>query len=166
VTGGPEFVLERLREDHAPALLDFELVNRAWFARSIPDRGDAYFAGFDARHAALLAEQATGLCHFHVLADTAGAIVGRFNLVDVADGSAELGFRMAQRSTGRGLAKLGVRRICEVARDDYGLRRLIARARPENAGSLGVLRATGFQVTDSGDDFVRHECELRGERYA
>ena len=43
------FVLERLRADHAPALLEFEVTNRAWFARSIPDRSDAYFAEFDER---------------------------------------------------------------------------------------------------------------------
>ncbi|MFG1955235.1 hypothetical protein [Micromonospora sp. NPDC048830] len=53
----------RLAEHHAPALLRFERENRAYFARSVPDRGDAYFAGFAARHAALLAEQAAGLCH-------------------------------------------------------------------------------------------------------
>ncbi|GIE31045.1 hypothetical protein Ait01nite_040900 [Actinoplanes italicus] len=159
--GDPEFALVRLHEDHAPALLEFEVANRAWFARSIPDRGDAYFAEFDARHAALLAEQATGLCHFHVLVDEAGAIVGRFNLVDVAEGGAELGFRMAERSTGRGLAKLGVRRICDAARDEYGLQWLNARARPWNTGSLGVLRSTGFRVVRADDDFVQHVRELR-----
>jgi ribosomal-protein-alanine N-acetyltransferase len=158
------FVLERLRADHAPALLEFEVTNRAWFARSIPDRSDAYFAEFNERHAALLAEQATGVCHFHVLADETGAIVGRFNLVDVADGSAELGFRMAERMTGRGLAKLGVRRVCAAARDDYGLRRLTARARPWNAGSLGVLRGTGFVEAGRDDDFVQHVRDLRTER--
>ncbi|MEU4623946.1 GNAT family N-acetyltransferase [Actinoplanes sp. NPDC023801] len=166
MTGEPEVVLERLRPGHAPALLEFELVNRAWFARSIPDRGDHYFAEFDDRHAALLAEQATGACHFHVLADETGAIVGRFNLVDVRDGSAELGFRMAERAAGRGLAKRGVRRVCDVARDEYGLQRLTARASPHNAGSLGVLRATGFVVAGTGalatgDEFVRHVRELR-----
>ncbi|MGO4759286.1 GNAT family N-acetyltransferase, partial [Streptomyces sp. 2MCAF27] len=38
--------LERLRADHAPALLAFERENRAYFARSIPDRGDSYFTEF------------------------------------------------------------------------------------------------------------------------
>jgi len=82
--------LQRLAEQHAPALLRFEQDNRAFFARSVPDRGDAYFAEFDIRHAHLLAEQAAGQHHFHVLVDDDGAVLGRFNLVDVADGSAEL----------------------------------------------------------------------------
>lgn len=52
--------MERLRADHASALLAFELENRAYFAASIPDRGDEYFASFPARHEALLVEQEAG----------------------------------------------------------------------------------------------------------
>ena len=52
----PELQLVRL--DHAPALLAFERENRAYFAAVIPDRGDEYFAEFDARHAQLLESQA------------------------------------------------------------------------------------------------------------
>ncbi|MEV1331760.1 hypothetical protein AB0J20_19555 [Micromonospora costi] len=76
-------------------MLDFERQNRAFFARSVPDRGDDYFAGFAARHAELLANQAAGLDHFHVLVDEDGAVLGRFNLVDVHDGASA-----ALRNTG------------------------------------------------------------------
>ena len=156
--------LQRLDDSHAAALLDFERENRAYFARTISDRGDDYFATFPARHAALLREQATGRCHFHVMVDEGGAVLGRFNLVDVADGGAELGFRMAERAAGRGLAKEGVRLVCERAREDYGLRRLIARAAPTNHASLAVLRATGFvpvgEAELDGRPFVRHVREL------
>ncbi|MEU8295934.1 GNAT family N-acetyltransferase [Micromonospora sp. NPDC048909] len=156
--------LQRLDARHAPALLRFERENRAFFARSVPDRGDDYFTGFAARHAALLAEQSAGLIHFHVLVDDDGAVLGRFNLVDVADGGAELGFRVAERATGRGVATGGVRRVCELARDEYGLRRLVASAALENAGSLGVLRRTGFtpigDVVLDGRPGLRHLREL------
>ncbi|MER7889001.1 GNAT family N-acetyltransferase [Micromonospora sp. NPDC094482] len=156
--------LQRLDARHAPALLRFERENRAFFARSVPDRGDDYFTGFAARHAALLAEQSAGLIHFHVLVDDDGAVLGRFNLVDVADGGAELGFRVAERATGRGVATGGVRRVCDLARDEYGLRRLVASAALENAGSLGVLRRTGFtpigDVVLDGRPGLRHLREL------
>ena len=36
--------LKRLRAGHAPAVLAFELANRAYFAASISDRGDDFFA--------------------------------------------------------------------------------------------------------------------------
>src|SRR5947209_7544086 len=47
--------LQLVRLDHAPALLAFEWENRAYFAASIPDRGDEFFAEFDTRHAQMLA---------------------------------------------------------------------------------------------------------------
>ncbi|HMG64245.1 MAG TPA: hypothetical protein VK599_14960, partial [Streptosporangiaceae bacterium] len=59
--------IQRLRLDHAAALLTFEQENRAYFAASIPDRGDDYFTHFTAQHAALLHEQETGVCHYHVV---------------------------------------------------------------------------------------------------
>ncbi|MFI1194683.1 GNAT family N-acetyltransferase [Micromonospora sp. NPDC020750] len=156
--------LQRLDVQHAAALLRFERENRAYFARSVPDRGDDYFAGFAARHAGLLAEQAAGLCHFHVLVDGDGAVLGRFNLVDVADGGAELGFRVAERAAGRGVATDGVRRVVELARAGYGLRRLVASAALDNAGSLGVLRRTRFvpagEVLLDGRPGLRHVREL------
>lgn len=139
-------VLVRLRTDHAAAVLDFERRNRAWFAASVPDRGDAYFAHFGERHAALLAEQAAGTCHFHVLVDE-GRVVGRVNLVDVADGSADLGYRIAEEAAGRGLATAAVREVCALAAGDYGLTGLRAAAAEDNPASLAVLARTGFVRT-------------------
>ncbi|MEU9104942.1 GNAT family N-acetyltransferase [Streptomyces xanthophaeus] len=136
--------IELLRLDHAPALLDFEQKNRAYFAASVPDRGDGYFAGFDARHRALLAEQATGACFFHVLVGSTGEVLGRVNLVDVAQGSAELGYRIAEEAAGRGLATAAVREACALAASAYGLSTLRAETTLDNAASRAVLTRTGF----------------------
>ncbi|GIG59864.1 N-acetyltransferase [Longispora fulva] len=136
--------LQRLRADHVPALLGFERENRAYFAAAVPDRGDEYFAEFDARIAALLAEQATGGCHFHVLVAAEGTIVGRVNLVDVADGAAELGYRIAEHATGRGLARAAVAQICALAATGYGLDTLRAKTTVDNHASRAVLARTGF----------------------
>jgi [ribosomal protein S5]-alanine N-acetyltransferase len=157
--------LQRLGPRHAPALLRFETENRKWFALSVPDRGDSYFADFPARHAALLAEQDAGTCHFHVLVDETGTVLGRFNLVDVADGAAELGFRVAERVAGQGIATDGVRRTCALAATEYGLVKLIADAARDNPGSLGALRRNGFrptgEVTLAGAPGLRHVRTLR-----
>jgi [ribosomal protein S5]-alanine N-acetyltransferase len=139
-------VLERLRPDHAPALLTFEQENRAYFAVSIPDRGDDYFAHFEQRHRALLDEQDTGVCHFHLVVID-GEILGRVNLVDVADGSAELGFRIAEKAAGQGLATAAVREVSTLAAATYGLTSLRAAAAIVNAGSRKVLTRTGFVPT-------------------
>ncbi len=87
--------LQLVRLDHAPALLVFERENRAYFAASVPDRGDEFFAEFDTRHAQLLKLQAAGTDYFHLLVAERGEVVGRVNLIEVADRSAELGYRIA-----------------------------------------------------------------------
>ncbi|WP_406858955.1 GNAT family N-acetyltransferase [Streptomyces sp. HUAS MG47] len=143
--------LQRLRADHAPALLAFERENRAYFARSVPDRGDAYFAEFEARHRALLDEQETGGIHFHLLVAEDGEVLGRVNLIDVEDGSAELGYRIAEKAAGRGLATAAVRRLVELARTSYGLTRLTAETTLDNPGSLAVLTRIGFVPTGDRD---------------
>ncbi|MFE4640523.1 GNAT family N-acetyltransferase [Streptomyces sp. NPDC056730] len=136
-----------LRPDHSPALLAFERENRAYFAASIPDRGEEYFTRFEERHRMLLAEQEAGVCYFHVLIGAAGEVLGRVNLVDVADGAAELGYRIAERAAGRGLATSAVRAVCGLAADRYGLTALRAATTLDNAASRAVLTRAGFTVT-------------------
>src|SRR5690349_23467110 len=101
--------LTRLHEDHGPAVLAFERANRAYFAASVPDRGDDFFDRFTERFHALLAEQETGISAFHVLVTEEGEVLGRFNLMDIEDHTAELGYRVGQHVSGRGVATATVR---------------------------------------------------------
>jgi len=147
-------MIERLRPDHAPALLLFERENRAYFARSITDRGDDYFTHFTDRLQALLAEQTAGICHFHVITGESGEILGRINLVDVSDGEAELGFRIAEKAAGKGLATAAVREVLKLATESYGLTTIRAAAAITNIGSRTVLTRTGFKPTGEEVDLV------------
>lgn len=103
--------LKRLHAGHAPAVLAFELANRAYFAASVSDRGDEFYDRFTDRFSALLAEQEAGICAFYVLVGEDGSILGRFNLYDLKDGTAELGYRVAQQVAGRGVATTTVREL-------------------------------------------------------
>jgi ribosomal-protein-alanine N-acetyltransferase len=136
--------LQRLRADHAPAVLAFELANRAYFAASISDRGDEFFDQFTERHSALLAEQGAGIGAFYVLVAEDGSVLGRFNLVFAGDGTAELGYRVAQHVAGRGVATATVQDLCQVAAARHGLRTLRAATSRENAASQKVLAKAGF----------------------
>ena len=136
--------LERLGPGHAPAVLAFELANRAYFAASISDRGDDYFEQFAARHRALLAEQEAGICAFYLLVGDGGSVLGRFNLYDIEDGSADLGYRVAQQVAGRGVATAAVHELCRLAAERHGLRRLRAASAHDNAASRKVLTKNGF----------------------
>jgi [ribosomal protein S5]-alanine N-acetyltransferase len=143
--------VQRLRADHAAAVLAFELANRTYFAASISDRGDDFFDQFTERHSALLAEQEAGLGAFYVLVAEDGSVLGRFNLVFAGDGTAELGYRVAQHIAGRGVATATVRELCQLAADRHALRTLKAATTRENAASQKVLAKAGFVPAGPAD---------------
>ena len=136
--------LEQLQAGHAPAVLAFELDNRTYFAASISDRGDEFFDEFPDRYSALLAEQAAGTAAFYVLVAEDGSVLGRFNLYGLADGTAVLGYRVAQQAAGRGVATASVRELCQIAAARHGLRLLRAATSHDNAASQRVLAKAGF----------------------
>ncbi len=143
--------LKRLHARHASAVLAFELANRAYFAASIPDRGDDFFDQFTDRYNALLAEQEAGTCAFYVLVAEDGSVLGRFNLVDIEDHTAELGYRVARHVAGRGVATATVRDLCRLAAAQHGLRTLRAAAANQNAASQRVLTKAGFVPVGPAD---------------
>jgi len=138
--------LEQVTAAHRDAILEFEILNRDFFAAAIPDRGDDFFADYPARHADLLTLQAAGTDRFHVLVTEDGTIAGRFNLVRIDRGEAELGYRVGEAFAGHGVATETVGKVCELARTDYGLTRLRARTTDDNHGSTKVLLRNGFTV--------------------
>ncbi|MEY9846067.1 GNAT family N-acetyltransferase [Streptacidiphilus sp. MAP5-3] len=143
--------LKRLHADHAPAVLAFELANRAYFAASISDRGDEFFDQFAERYSASLAEQEAGIVAFYVLAAEDGSVLGRFNLYDVKDGTAVLGYRVAQHVSGRGVATAAVRELCRLAPARHGLRTLRAATSRSNVASQRVLTKAGFVPVGPAD---------------
>ncbi|QJT01977.1 GNAT family N-acetyltransferase [Streptomyces asoensis] len=143
--------LKRLHAGDAPAVLAFELANRAYFAASVSDRGDEFYDQFADRYSALLAEQEAGICAFYVLVAEDGSVLGRFNLYDLKDGTAELGYRVAQHVAGRGVATATVLELCRLAAARHGLRTLRAAAAHNNAASQKVLTKAGFVPVGPAD---------------
>lgn len=141
--------LQRLNAGHLEAVRAFEVENRAYFARSITDRGDEFYAAFSERYRDLLAEQETGECVFSVLVDHDGSIVGRFNLYDLDGGVARVGYRVAERVAGRGVATSALRELCRQAVADRGLTALTAETSDANVASRRVLEKVGFQPVAS-----------------
>jgi ribosomal-protein-alanine N-acetyltransferase len=156
--------LQRLRGDHSAAVRAFEVVNRAYFAESITDRGEEFFEHFSERYDASLAEQDAGMCFFHVLLDKDGTVVGRFNLYNVDGGAAEVGYRVAENVAGRGVATSTLRELRRLAAAQYGLETLKAATTNENIASQRVLEKAGFVsvgLTDvAGRPGILYECAL------
>ena len=143
--------LQRLNAGHAPAVLAFELANRAYFAASISDRGDDFFENYADQHSALLAEQESGAGAYYVLVAEDGSVLGRFNLYRFEKGSAELGYRVAQHAAGRGLATAAVRELCRLAPARHGLVALRAATSHDNTASQKVLTKAGFSPVGPAD---------------
>ncbi|HEX4428911.1 MAG TPA: GNAT family N-acetyltransferase [Frankiaceae bacterium] len=143
--------LKRLQAAHAAAVLAFELANRGYFAASIPDRGDEFFDQFADRFDALLAEQEAGIRACYVLVAEDGSVLGRFNLVDIGDRTAELGYRVAQHAAGKGVATSSVQELCRLAAAQHGLRSLRAAITRGNAASEKVLKKAGFVPAGPAD---------------
>ncbi|MGC4879067.1 GNAT family N-acetyltransferase [Micromonospora sp. DT43] len=138
--------LQQLTAAHLDAVLEFETVNREYFAAVIPDRGDGFFADYPARHTALLRMQAEGTDLFHLLLTDDGTVAGRVNLVCISDGEAEIGYRVGRDFAGRGLATEAVGRVCVLAGAVYGLKRLRAGTAVDNHTSRKVLLRNGFRL--------------------
>jgi ribosomal-protein-alanine N-acetyltransferase len=143
--------LQQLHADHAQAVLAFELANRAYFAASISDRGDDFYARFAERHNAMLAEQEAGVCAFYLLVAEDGSVLGRFNLYDVDDGTATLGYRVAQHVAGHGVATATVLELSRLAAARHGLHTLRAATTHTNTASRRVLTKAGFAEVGPAD---------------
>jgi ribosomal-protein-alanine N-acetyltransferase len=143
--------LKRLTAEDAPAVLAFELANRAYFAASVSDRGEEFFDQFTDRHGAMLAEQEAGLGAYYVLVAEDGSVLGRFNLYRLQDGTAELGYRVAQHVAGRGVATATVLELCRLAAARHGLCTLRAATSRANAASQKVLTKAGFVPVGPAD---------------
>ena len=161
------FELQRLRLDQEAAVLAFEQANRAYFAETINDRGDEFFATFAEQFHAMLTEQEDGLGFFHVLVDDGGTVVGRFNLYRVVDGTADVGYRIARQVSGRGVATAALQKLCRIAREDYGLRTLNAATSDANIASQRVLAKAGFIAVGPADvagrEGTRYELTLASD---
>jgi [ribosomal protein S5]-alanine N-acetyltransferase len=142
--------LQRLRADHSPAVLAFELANRAYFAAFISDRGDEFFDQFTDGYDALLAEQEAGISAFYLLVAEDGSVLGRFNLVGIENHTAEVGYRVAQHTAGHGVATATVRELCRAAAH-HGLRTLKAATTHQNVASQKVLTKAGFLPVGPAD---------------
>ena len=136
--------LRQLTADDAAAVLAFELANPRLLRPFDLRPGDAWFGHFTEQHGALLADQEAGGGAFFLLVAADGSVLGRFNLYAIADGTAELGYRMAESATRRGLATAAVGELCLVAGIRYELGSVRAATADANTASRRVLTRSGF----------------------
>lgn len=137
-------MIRELSLEHRDALFAFEVENREWFARTIPDRGDAFFEEFDDVLADRIAEQTSGGVRMFVILDEMSSVIGRLNFVDIDGDSAHLGYRLAETVSGQGRATDAVTLgLTEMAR--RGVTVVRAATTVSNVASMRVLEKCGFE---------------------
>ncbi len=137
--------LELLEEKHFPSLFEFEQSNREWFEQFVPPRPSSYdsYASFRDVTNRLIEEHEEGTGFFYVVVED-GEVIARANLIDVTDDECEVGYRVCQKSSGKGVASFAVAELIEVARDELDLSLLNAKAAINNPASMRVLEKAGF----------------------
>ncbi|MCA9538472.1 MAG: GNAT family N-acetyltransferase [Myxococcales bacterium] len=150
--------------DHdAPAAL------RLWGDARVMAHVEAPLADLDAAmrcvRAAQAAERDHGVCLWAVATRDDAAIIGACGLHRLDQQTLELAFHFVPTVWRRGYATEAARAVVTDAVEDPKLARIVAWARPENAGSLGVLRRLGF--TALGPDPTQDDelgFELRADQ--
>ncbi|MCM3714726.1 GNAT family N-acetyltransferase [Alkalihalobacillus oceani] len=152
-----DIILEILKQDDAKKLYEFELENRAYFEKMVPDRGEDYyhFDTYQIRHNALLEEQRKGQAIYYLIKDKNGLIIGRMNIVDI-DLSRQLGFigyRVGEAYTGKGIASRAVQLLLSII-DRQSITQISAKTTTDNIASQRVLEKNGFEyISTSNQEF-------------
>lgn len=156
-----EISLHLLSIMDAEPLLEFEAENRAFFEKSVPSRGHAYYTlrGFTESLQKLLVEQEKGFSSFYLIKNEAGKILGRINLVDIdkVNSIAEVGFRIGEDSIGKGV---GHQALTLLIKSDLSVKKISGKTTTVNKASMKLLEKNGFKQTGIGEE----EFELNGEK--
>jgi ribosomal-protein-alanine N-acetyltransferase len=146
---GERIMLRHLGADDAPALLAFMNENRAFLEQWEPAREEEFLT-LDAQAAdieAAAADVAADRRHaFGIFLES--ELVGRIALSQIFRGifqNAYLGYSIAERWNGQGLATEAVGVAMEFAFGELGLHRVQAAVMPRNIGSIRVLEKNGFR---------------------
>lgn len=137
--------LKPLCNDHFSELFQFEYDNREWFEQWVPPRPAEYhhYESFCTICQNLISDANTGTDAFY-LAYADDTLVGRFNLTDIHDRTADIGYRIAHAHIGKGYATEFTRQLIDIARA-ANLLQLNAQALQENSASTRILTRLGFR---------------------
>lgn len=152
--------LVELEDCHA--LLLFERQNKAWLEQHIPPRDDGFYSqqGVEEHIRELVLFHKAKLCYPMLIRNNEGEICGRINLnVSEADMSyAEVGYRIGEAYTGKGVASYALSLLLDYAKKTAGLKTLKAHALTSNLASQKVLENNQFKRIEKINDFaVLHE---------
>ncbi|WP_182353977.1 GNAT family N-acetyltransferase [Flaviflexus huanghaiensis] len=156
-------IIRLVTDGDAEELTRLLVTSREFLAPFEPRREDSYFELDYQRQiiAAKLVSYESGSVMPFVIVDHS-AIVGQLSLDRIEFGpyrSAEIGYWVAQRDAGRGIATGAVAEALRFA-GQLGLARIVAATLPDNHPSMKVLRRNGFTEFGRASQYM----EIAGKR--
>ncbi|MFD1217621.1 GNAT family N-acetyltransferase [Microbulbifer celer] len=155
---------EVLSTKHTSALLKFETENRLWFEKFIAARNpDFYTHPGVTEHITECLQLMRQKSMYPALMVTNNELLGRFNLreIDHSRQSAMLGYRVAEKHKGKGVATKGVGKLLQISVQKLGLNTIRALVLDNNAASARVLLKHGFECIRYTPEFR----EVNGKTY-
>ncbi len=152
-----EVKIHKLQESDAESLFHFEVANRVYFNKMVPDRGEDYykFETFNDKLVQLVTEQSLCLSTFYLIKDENGTILGRINLdFSSINNCAELGYRIGEGYTGNGIATRALKLLLEKTTNLEVIQCIVARTTQDNVASQKVLAKNGFTYAYTDQDEV------------
>lgn len=145
-------------------LTELLVLNREFLAPYEPRREDSYYdRAFQLKLVtAKLADYEQGSEVPFVIVDS-GKIVGQLVIDRIEFGpfrSCDIGYWVAEKSCGKGVATEAVSQALDYVRDELGLTRVTAATLPDNIPSIRVLENNGFETIGLARSFM----EIAGER--
>lgn len=139
--------LQQLSSEHLNQLLAFEIANRAWFDKHIAARpAEFYSLTGVAEHIEDLLQAFRNGSAYPAVIEQGDELLARVNLRVCADGrSMSLGYRVAHRHIGHGVASFGVAELLRRTHLFPQVTSVVAMVSLDNHASQRVLEKNGFQ---------------------
>ncbi len=143
-------VTRALDLEDVEALTGLYVDNRQFLAPWQPLRPDSYLTEVGQRQAAeaVLAQQESGVAVPLVILAGSGAIVGTLTISSIIRGASQscsVGYWLAERAQGRGMATAALREAVDLAFGDLRLHRIQAETLTHNQRSQRMLQRVGFE---------------------
>nr|WP_199067836.1 GNAT family N-acetyltransferase [Chromobacterium sp. ASV5] len=145
----------------APAMLDYQLRNRAHFAPWDPTPGDMFFTELywtmQLRQRAREWTDGVGARFLLQLPDQPDRIIGTASLSNIVRGvfqACHLGYGIDQECQGQGMMREALEALIPFAFRTLKLHRVQANYQPDNARSAALLKRLGFRVEGEAKDYL------------
>lgn len=97
---------------------------------------------------------------FSMIEKATGGFIGNIEFMTIRDGTAEFGIAITAAMQDKGFGSEAIPALLSYGVKQYGLKKIVLKARPWNPRALRVYRKCGFKEVDRTENDVYMEIEL------